>query len=84
MERRSRLYDRCYGQKVIFAVTVQGTEEALALSLPELRYGGALTVQAMEHTAVNVNYLHDGDCGVDDGGTGNNGQTTILMLAVDF
>ena len=72
------------GKEVIIAVTVQGTEEALAVSLPEMRFAGALTFQAMEHTAVIVEYIHDEDYDTGDGGTGNNGHTVTLKLAVDF
>jgi hypothetical protein len=71
-------------RETVFAVTVQGTDEALALGLPELRIGGAVTVEVMEHAAVTAEYLHDSDYGVADGGTGKNGHTATLKLAVDF
>ena len=72
------------GKETTFAATVQGTDEALALELPEKRYGGAITVGVMEHTAVTAEYLHDEDYGVSDGGTGKSGHTATLKLAVDF
>lgn len=72
------------GKVTTFAATVQGTDEALALELPETRYGGAITVGVMEHTAVTAEYLHDEDYSVTDGGTGKSGHTATLKLAVDF
>lgn len=67
-----------------FAATIQGTKEALALGLPELRVGGAVTVGIVEHFAVTAEYLHDEDYGTSDGGTGNSGHTATLKLAADF
>ncbi|MFT5486180.1 MAG: hypothetical protein ACI9JL_001559 [Paracoccaceae bacterium] len=71
-------------KEVTFAVTVQGTEEALALGLAESRVGGAVTVSVLEHAAVTVEYLHDTDYGTSDGGTGNTGHTATVKLAVEF
>ncbi|MCG8510093.1 MAG: LbtU family siderophore porin, partial [Rhodospirillales bacterium] len=72
------------GKETTFAATVQGTDEALALELPETRYGGAITVGVMKNTAVTAEYLHDEDYGVSDGGTGEDSHTATLKLAVDF
>lgn len=71
-------------KETTFAATIQGTDEALALGLPESRYGGAVTVGVMENTAVTAEYLHDEDYGVADGGTGGDSHTATLKLAVDF
>lgn len=71
-------------KEVTFAVTVQGTEEALALGLAERRIGGAVTVGVLEHAAVTVEYLHDADYGTSDGGSGNSGHTATVKLAVEF
>lgn len=72
------------GKDTTFAATVQGTKEALAVGLPELRVGGAVTVGVVEHFAVTAEYLHDEDYGTSDGGTGNSGHTATLKLAADF
>lgn len=72
------------GKDTTFAATVQGTKEALALGLPELRVGGAVTVGIVEHFAVTAEYLHDEDYGTSDGGTGNSGHTATLKLAAEF
>ena len=72
------------GKDTTFAATMQGTDEALALNLPERRYGTAVTVNVLEKAAVTVEYLHDEDYGVSQGGTGNDGHTATLKLAAEF
>lgn len=67
-----------------FAATIQGTEEALALGLPELRVGGAVTVGIVDNFAVTAEYLHDEDYDTGDGGTANSGHTATLKLAAEF
>ena len=72
------------GKDTTFAGTVQGTEEALALGLPETRIGGAVTVGIVEYFSVTGEYLHDTDYGTGDGGTGNTGHTATLKFAAEF
>lgn len=72
------------GQDVTVAATAQGTGEALALGLPERRYGTAVTLGVLEHAAITAEYLRDNDYGIGDGGTGNDGYTATLKLAVEF
>lgn len=72
------------GKETTFAGTVQGTKEALALGLPELRVGGAVTVGIVDHFAITGEYLHDTDYDTSDGGTGNSGHTATLKLAAEF
>lgn len=67
-----------------FAATVQGTKEALALGLPEKRYGGAITVGIVDHFSITGEYLHDVDYAVSKGGTGNSGHTATLKLAAEY
>lgn len=67
-----------------FAGTVQGTDEALALGLPELRYGGAVSVAIVDHFSVTAEYLHDLDYDVAKGGTGNSGHTATIKLAAEY
>ncbi len=66
------------------AGTVQGSHEATALSLPELRVGGAVTVGVMENFAVTLEYLHDEDYDTGEGGTGNDSHTATVKLAAEF
>jgi len=72
------------GKETTFAATYQGTKEALALGLPESRYGGAVTVGIVEHFSITGEYLHDEDYSVSNGGTGNSGHTATLKLAAEY
>lgn len=69
---------------VTFAVTVQGTKEALALSLAERRYGGAVTVAVHPNAKVAVEYLRDSDYSISDGGTGSSGHTANVKLTLEY
>jgi hypothetical protein len=65
-------------------VTVQGSDEAVALSLPETRYGGSMTVQVVPNYAATLEYLHDEDYSSSDGGTGADGHTITAKLSAEF
>ncbi|MBP5857930.1 LbtU family siderophore porin [Marivibrio halodurans] len=71
-------------KEATFAATVQGTREALALGLPELRMGGAVTVGLFEHLSVTGEYLHNEDYKPSDGGTGSSGHSATLKLAAEY
>ena len=71
-------------KETAFAATVQGSDEAYALSLPETRYGGALTVQLSSNYAATLEYLHDEDYSTSDGGTGSDGQTVTLKVTAEY
>ena len=72
------------GHDTTFAATAQGTKEALALGLPEQRYGAAVTVGIVDHFSVTGEFLHDEDYSVSEGGTGNSGHTATLKLAAEY
>ncbi|MEE2698830.1 MAG: LbtU family siderophore porin [Pseudomonadota bacterium] len=72
------------GKETTIAFTVQGSEEALAVALPETRIGAAVTVQALDNVSVTGEYIHDEDYDVDEGGTGNDKSTFTLKMAVEF
>jgi hypothetical protein len=72
------------GKDVTFAAGVEGTDEALALSLPETRVGGAISVGVMDNVALTAEYLRDEDYGTGEGGTGRNGHTVTVQLAAGF
>ncbi len=72
------------GKETTFAATYQGSDEALALELPERRLGAAVTVGIYDNTALSLEYLNDEDYGTADGGTGNDKHTAIAKLAVEF
>ncbi len=72
------------GHDTTFAATAQGTKEALALGLPEQRYGAAVTVGIVEHFSITGEFLHDEDYSVSEGGTGNSGHTATIKLAAEY
>ena len=69
---------------VTFAVTYQGTDEALALGQPEKRFGGAISLAIVDGATIGAEYLHDEDYGTGDGGTGEDNHTATLQLAIEF
>jgi len=72
------------GKETTFAATYQGSDEALALELPEQRLGAAVTVGIYDKTALTLEYLADEDYSTTEGGTGNSGHTATAKLAVEF
>lgn len=71
-------------KETTLAITMQASEEALALSMPETRYGASATVQMFPNYFTTLEYLHDNDYGTSDGGTGNDGHTATLKIAAEF
>ena len=65
-------------------ISYQATDEALVLELPRARYGAALSVGIFKNTTWSLEWLHDEDYEVGDGGTGNNADTITTQLAVEF
>ena len=72
------------GKETSIAFTFQGSEEALAIALPETRIGGAVTVQALDNVSVTGEYIHDEDYDIDEGGTGSDKSTFTLKMATEF
>lgn len=72
------------GKETAFAVGYQKTDEALALELPEERILATIGVGIWENTSLALEYLHDEDYSVADGGTGNDANVITLQLAVEF
>ena len=66
------------------AVGYQGTDEAVALELPERRILAALSLGLYENTALTFEWAHDEDYDLGDGGTGEDGNTLTAQLAVEF
>ncbi len=71
-------------KKTIFAIAWQGTEEALALALPESRYLATLSVGTYENTVLSFEYAHDEDYASSEGGNGETTDTITAQLAVVF
>ena len=72
------------GDESTAAVSVQGSDEALALGMPEQRYIAALSTAIMENTALAFELKHDVDYAVADGGTDNSADTITVQLALEF
>ena len=72
------------GKGATFAVAYQGTEEALALELPETRTLATLSVDLLENTSLAFEIAKDEDYSVADGGTGKSANTVTAQLAVEF
>ena len=72
------------GNDATVAISYNETDEALALELPKQRYGIALAVGIFENTTWSLEWLHDKDYDMSDGGSDNNADTFTTQLAVEF
>jgi hypothetical protein len=72
------------GKETTFAVGYQQTDEALALGFPEERILASIGVGIWDYTSLALEYLHDEDYSVADGGTGNDANGATVQLAVEF
>jgi len=66
------------------AIGYQGSDEALALELPETRIAAALSVEILSNTTLSFEWAHDQDYGTSDGGTGKSADTATAQLALEF
>jgi len=82
-----------FGLPTSFALAVQGTDEALALELPETRYLLAASAEVYENTSLSLEWANDKDYGTGDTattgggvitGTGESSDSVTLQLAVEF
>ncbi|MCJ7603625.1 MAG: LbtU family siderophore porin [Desulfobulbaceae bacterium] len=71
-------------RQTIFSLSYQGTDEALALSLPEDRFSAAIRMCVLKNTSLSLEYLHDEDYDKSDGGTGNDADAATMQVAVEF
>jgi hypothetical protein len=69
---------------VVFGLGYQGTDEAVALELPESRIMVVASVEICPYTSLALEYFHDEDYSTGDGGTGGNGDTVTMQLALEF
>lgn len=67
-----------------FAVAYQGSDEAVALELPEQRLMATLSAEVYEGTSLALEYAYDTDYDTRDGGTDDNASTVTLQLAYEF
>jgi len=73
-----------FGKESVVAAAYQGTDEAVALELPQERWMLGLSVGIFDNTALSLEYAYDTDYDKDDGGTGDNANTVVAQLAVTF
>ena len=72
------------GREATVAVSYQGTEEALALELPETRALAALSVPVVDGVALAVEWANDSHYGTGVGGSGGNDNNVTVQLAAEF
>ncbi len=72
------------GNETTFALGLQGSDEALALELPENRYVASVGMALFDHTSLGIEYCLDEDYEVNDGGTGEEATTFTVQLGVEF
>ena len=73
------------GVDMTAAVAYQGTDEAVALELPEERVLLGLSAEIFDSTSLSIEWAHDDDYSDSEGGTDEAGGTTVTtQLAVEF
>ena len=72
------------GRESNVAFAIQGTDEAVALELPEDKWLAAFGTTLYENTYVSLEYANAEDYSVSDGGTGKDGDALTLQVAVEF
>ena len=77
-------YTMTLGYKTIFGFSYQGTEEALGLELAKTRLLGLVSVGLNDNTSLSFEYAVSEDYAENDGGSGEDAQSAILQLAVEF
>lgn len=73
-----------FNQEAVLGVSIQGSDEAVALGLPEERLAIALSMAVMEGTSLGFEWLHDKDYAVSAGGTGESADLITVQLATVF
>jgi len=72
------------GKESIFAISYQGSSEAVELGLPETRYLAAASMVLFQGTALTFEYSHDKNYGVAEGGTDEDANVFSTQLAYEF
>ncbi|MBK1647199.1 LbtU family siderophore porin [Rhabdochromatium marinum] len=73
-----------FGRDSVAALAYQGTEEAVALELPETSWLIGWSVEVFDRTALSFEYRHDSDYSRRNGGTGEDASAVVAQLAVEF
>jgi len=72
------------GKETTLALGYQGTDEAVAIGLPEARILAGLSVGIYDNTTFSLEYARDEDYDVSDSGTGKDADRVTLQLALEF
>ncbi|MDH5525618.1 MAG: LbtU family siderophore porin, partial [Desulfobulbaceae bacterium] len=72
------------GKETTLALGYQGTDQAVDLGLPEQRYLAAVSMGIIDNTSLALEYIHDEDYSVANGGTDNDAETVTMQLGVEF
>ncbi|HIJ79765.1 MAG: LbtU family siderophore porin [Desulfobulbaceae bacterium] len=72
------------GKETTLALGYQGSDQAVDLGLPEKRYLAAVSMGIIDNTSLALEYIHDEDYSVANGGTDNDAETVTMQLGVEF
>ena len=72
------------GKEATAGIAWQRTDQALALELPEDRYLVALSVGIHENIGLAIEWAHDLDYDIADGGTGESANAITGQIAIEF
>jgi hypothetical protein len=73
-----------WGKSTVLAVGYQGTQEAVALGLPDYRFLGVASMVVLPGTTLSLEYFHDRDYDGDEDGSGNSADVVTTQLAYEF
>ena len=73
-----------FGKETVAAVAYQGTDEAVGLELPKESWLIGWSIGIFDNTALSFEYRNDSDYSEGEGGTGDDGNSFVAQLAVEF
>ncbi|WP_295543759.1 LbtU family siderophore porin, partial [uncultured Thiohalocapsa sp.] len=73
-----------FGKDTVAAVAYQGTDEAVGLELPKASWLIGWSIGIFDNTALSFEYRNDRDYSEGKGGTGDDGNSFLAQLAVEF
>ena len=71
-------------KEAVIGMAWQQTKEAVALELPESRLLATVSVEVYTNTSLSLEYTHDKDYSVSQGGSGDDSDALTLQLAASF
>lgn len=73
-----------FGKDTVAAVAYQGTDEAVGLELPKESWLIGWSIGIFDNTALSFEYRNDRDYSEGKGGTGDDSNSFVAQLAVEF